>query len=81
MEARLRIRKRYFWLTVTIGIIAIVNSIVFLIWRHDKPHSNPGGPLASMGTAVVIWEVSEHVLLLLPPLIVSIGYFRHPLSK
>lgn len=61
-------RKRLpplFWIGLTLGVIGLLDGILFLIWRWNKPPNNPGGPLASMGAWVMVWEVSSHVLMFL----------------
>ena len=51
-----------FWGIVLLYACVLVNDIWFLAWRWDKPASNPGGPLASMGGWVMAWEVSTTTL-------------------
>lgn len=63
LGARRRARRRYFWLALAIAIVGLIDNIVFLIWRHDKPLHNPGGPLAEMGAGVVFWELSGRLLM------------------
>ncbi len=46
---------------LTIAGLLTLNDIVFLVWRSDKPHGNPGGPLAGMGGWVLLWECTCNV--------------------
>lgn len=51
-----------FWLGLIVGLVGLIDDFVFLAWRWDKPVTNPGGPLQSMGSKVIAWEVSGHTL-------------------
>jgi hypothetical protein len=62
-----------FWIGVIIIVIGVIDTVIFFVWRWDKPPDNPGGPLISMGGWVVGWEQSGGTLRLLGLLCVLIA--------
>ncbi len=59
------------------AIVGLIDMIVFMIWRHDKPLNDPGGPVGSMGTGIVLWSISGNMLMTLSTLVLAIGRYRN----
>jgi hypothetical protein len=62
-----------FRVSLGVGVLGIINMVLFTIWRGHNPPQNPGGPLEIMGPWVVAWEFSRGA-------IVTLGFFGLYLS-
>lgn len=76
MKTMLR-SSRLFRLSLLIGLLGFINMAVFTMWRWNKPLDNPGGPLASLGSWVVAWEISRSCMIWISILGMNVAIYQH----